>query len=515
MRDPGQSSPRLIEGFGGVLLLILAVTLPVLYFANGWGLYSEHLRTETEIYARQVSTLINRNPEMWKFETIRLQGLLTTIHEGPLAGSVRILDLEGNIVAQRTERVDWPRMTRSHPLMDSGVIVGSIEEVASLRPLVVKSALLAMVGTGITLLLFFLFRTYPMTALRNALDMLSREKGRATVTLQSIGDGVISTDPEDRILIVNRMAERITGWTQAEAAGKPIREVYDPEGDVLVDRNGTSRRIEAGASPVLDERGRGVGTVHVFRDVTEKAQTEAAMVNAQKLESLGVLAGGIAHEIRNPLSSINISISSIERACGASTGLEPETKEKFDRILEQMKSAAAKMGLVVQRVLDYSKPFPPRKESVDLNVVIEEAIRLSLSTLRKREIAVLKDLAPDLAACRVDAQMIEQVLVNLITNACQAMEGAEGPKLLEIASAVQDGRIVLRVSDSGPGVPPSLREKVFDPFFTTRKDGSGIGLSFSHRIVTDNGGSLRVDTSRWGGAEFRIELPAEGGGVPA
>jgi len=148
MRDPGQSSPRLIEGFGGVLLLILAVTLPVLYFVNGWGLYSEHLRTETEIYARQVSTLINRNPEMWKFETIRLQGLLTTIHEGPLAGSVRILDLEGNIVAQRTERVDWPRMTRSHPLMDSGVIVGSIEEVASLRPLVVKSALLATVGTG-------------------------------------------------------------------------------------------------------------------------------------------------------------------------------------------------------------------------------------------------------------------------------------------------------------------------------------------------------------------------------
>ena len=111
--------------------------------------------------------------------------------------------------------------------------------------------------------------------------------------------------------------------------------------------------------------------------------------------------------------------------------------------------------------------------------------------------------------------MIEQVLVNLITNACQAMEGVEGAKLLEIASAVQDGRIVLRVSDSGPGVPPSLREKVFDPFFTTRKEGSGIGLSFSHRIVADHGGSVRVDTSRWGGAEFRIELPAAREGAPA
>jgi len=311
------------------------------------------------------------------------------------------------------------------------------------------------------------------------------------------------------------MAEKITGWTQAEAAGMPIGEVFRLEGDVFADRKGGARRVETDKSPVLDEYGRHVGNVFVFRDVTEKARVEGAMANAQKLESLGVLAGGIAHDIRNPLSSINISISSIERACGASTGFEPEAKEKIDRILEQMKSAAAKMGLVVQRVLDYSKPFPPRKETVDMNRVIEEAVRLSLSTLRKREITLLKDLDPDLALCRADAQMIEQVLVNLITNACQAMEGTKGAKFLEIASAARDGRIVLRVSDSGPGVPPSLREKVFDPFFTTRKDGSGIGLSFSHRIVTDHGGSLRVDTSRWGGAEFHIDLPAERGGVPA
>jgi signal transduction histidine kinase len=511
----GVRIPRFIEGFGGLLLLILAVALPGLYFVNGWGLHSEHLRTETEIYARQVSSLINRTPDMWKYETIRLEGLLAKRQEDPHVESIRILDLEGGIVTQRTEGPSWPRMTRSHPLMDSGVIVGSLEESASLRPLVIETSVLGLAGSGIALLLFLLFRVYPISAIRNAQDLLSREKGRATVTLQSIGDGVISTDPEDRVLIINRMAKRITGWTQAEAAGKPIGEVFHPEGDVLVDRNGVSHRIEADKSPVLDESGRHVGTVFVFRDVTEKARVEAAMANAQKLESLGVLAGGIAHEIRNPLSSVNISISSIERTCDRSSGLEPETKAKIDLILEQMKSAAAKMGLVVQRVMDYSKPFPPRKESVDLNKVIEEAVRLSLSTLRKREIAVLKDLAPELTACRVDAQMIEQVLVNLITNACQAMEGSEGSKLLEIASAVQGGRIILRVSDSGPGVPPSLRERVFDPFFTTRKEGSGIGLSFSHRIVADHGGTMRVETSRWGGAEFRVELPAAGEGVPA
>jgi len=515
LKEPVKNIPLFIERFGGLLLVVLAVALPVLYFVNGWEMENVHLRTETEMYARQVSSLINRNPDMWKYETIRLEGILAKPAEDPHNESLRVLDLDGNLVTKRKAHPAWPRMTRSAPLMDSGVTVGSLEESASLRPLLVESTVLAAAGTGITLLLFLLFRVYPISALRNALDMLSREKGRATVTLQSIGDGVISTDPEDRVLIINRMAERITGWTQAEAAGRTIGEVFDPEGDVLVDRKEVSHRIEAGKSPVLDENGRRVGTVHVFRDVTEKVRVEAAMANAQKLESLGVLAGGIAHEIRNPLSSINISISSIERACEASAGLETEAKDKVDLILEQMKSAAAKMGLVVQRVMDYSKPFPPRKGIVDLNKVVEEAIRLSLSTLRKRDIEVLKDLAPDLTTCRVDAQMIEQVLVNLITNACQAMEGIEGAKRLEIASSVQDGRIVLRVSDSGPGVPTALRERVFDPFFTTRKDGSGIGLSFSHRIVTDHGGTLRVDASRWGGAEFRIEIPVAKEGVPA
>ncbi|MGE5284769.1 MAG: two-component system sensor histidine kinase NtrB [Actinomycetota bacterium] len=515
MKSDGRSIPRFIEGFGGVLLLIFAVALPTLYFVNGWELQNEHLRTETEIYARQVSSMINRNPEMWKFEAIRLEGILEKPRDDQRAEFVRILDLEGRVVTQRKEAPDWPLITRSHPLTDSGVIVGSIEESASLRPLFGKTAVLALIGAGFTLLLFLFLRAYPMAALRDALDKLSREKRRARVTLQSIGDGVISTDPEDRVLTVNRTAQRITGWTQDEAAGKPIGEIFRSEGDVLVDRNGVNYKIESDRSPVVDERGRHLGSVFVFRDVTEKSRIESSMANAQKLESLGVLAGGIAHEIRNPLSSINISISSVERVCDASVGLEPDAKEKFGLILEQMKSAAAKMGRVVQRVMDYSRPFPPRKEAVDLNRIIEEAIRLSMSTLRKREITVLRDMASDLIMCRVDAQLMEQVLINLITNACQAMEGIEGEKFLEIASAVQEGRVVLRVSDSGPGVPPSLREKVFDPFFTTRKEGSGIGLSFSHRIIADHGGTLGVAVSRWGGAEFRIELPSAREGIPA
>ncbi|HLO09444.1 MAG TPA: two-component sensor histidine kinase, partial [Desulfobacteria bacterium] len=135
MNGTGRSSPRFIERFGGLLLMILAVALPVLYFVTGWEMESEHLRTETELYARQVSSLINRNPDMWKYETIRIDGLLAKPGDDPHTESLRILDLEGNIVTQRKERPAWPRMTRTHPLMDSGVVVGSLEESSSLRPL--------------------------------------------------------------------------------------------------------------------------------------------------------------------------------------------------------------------------------------------------------------------------------------------------------------------------------------------------------------------------------------------
>ena len=109
MKDPARNIPRFIERFGGLLLVILAVALPALYFVTGWEMENEHLRTETEIYSRQVSSLINRNPEMWKYETIRLRGLLAKPVDDPHMGSFRILDLEGNIVTQGKERPAWPQ----------------------------------------------------------------------------------------------------------------------------------------------------------------------------------------------------------------------------------------------------------------------------------------------------------------------------------------------------------------------------------------------------------------------
>jgi len=498
---------RVIGWMSGAIVVLVSVALPVIFFAIGWEAENIALRTEVTFYGRALTAIVNGNPNMWRYEETRLKGLLSTHVAGQPEENRRILELDGAVITSSGGDLPWPTMVRRQHIMDAGVRVGTLEIRRSLRLLMARTGILALAGAVLGGALFFLLRVYPMSALRNALDLLSREKERAHVTLHSIGDGVIATDSEGRVVLLNRVAEDLTGWPQAEASGQSVGEIYRQEGGELVARDGSRRLVEASRSPILDEDGRSFGDVLVFRDVTDKARAAAEMLKAQKLESLGILAGGIAHEIRNPLSAVNISVATIESVCGQSEGLEPDAREKIRLVAEQAKSAAAKMTTVIQRVMDFSKPTPPHMEMVNLNEAVEEALRLSSSTLRRGGIAVWRNLAPDLPQCRADLRLLEQVLVNLITNAYQAMEKMGGAKELEISSAVQDRVIVIRVADSGPGVPPALRGRIFDPFFTTRRDGSGIGLSFSHRIVLDHGGTLGVDTSKWGGAEFRIEIP--------
>ncbi len=242
-------------------------------------------------------------------------------------------------------------------------------------------------------------------------------------------------------------------------------------------------------------------------DITRTKELEHLVLMKQKMVSLGHVAAGIAHEIRNPLSGINIYLATLKKIFDGSNRFEQESLRKAKEIVGQLQSASDKIESVIRRVMDFSKPSQPKLALTDINESIEEAVNLSSVTLRKRGIKLEKSLAQDLPLCRVDHNMIEQVILNLVTNAAQAMKKTEGPKIIEITSSKENNRVVIRVCDSGPGVPLSVRDKIFDPFFTTKSDSSGIGLSLSHRIITDHGGTLGVTASKWGGAEFRIEIP--------
>lgn len=244
-------------------------------------------------------------------------------------------------------------------------------------------------------------------------------------------------------------------------------------------------------------------------DITKSKHLEHQLLIKNKMLSLGRVAAGIAHEIRNPLTGINTYLYTIQDLCETDQ-LSAEDMEIIRQIITQIQVASNKIESVIKRVMDFSKPGAPKMVRTDINASLEEAIQLSVVTMRKNGIKIEKTLAANLPQCYADPHLIEQVVLNLITNAARAMENHNGnPKLVEIKSSAQNNMLSIKVGDSGPGVPVEHREKIFDPFFTTKEDGSGIGLNIAQRIVADHNGSILLGSSRWGGAEFTIELPIE------
>jgi signal transduction histidine kinase len=244
-------------------------------------------------------------------------------------------------------------------------------------------------------------------------------------------------------------------------------------------------------------------------DITRSKEMEHNAMIREKMAVLGHAIAGIAHEIRNPLSGINIHLSVLESLHQEADDLGDEGREKAKRIINDIKSASCRIEDVIKNVMDFSRPSAFRLKRADINEAVDEAIALSTAMLRKRGIALDRSGIGKLPMCMADPRLFTQVLLNLISNAAEAMENSEKEKIIGISTSLEGGRAVIRVADSGPGVPPHLREKVFDPFFTTRQDGYGIGLNFSRRVIAGHRGSLKIGESRWGGAEFRIELPIQ------
>lgn len=239
----------------------------------------------------------------------------------------------------------------------------------------------------------------------------------------------------------------------------------------------------------------------IMLDIGRAKELEYMVKVQDKMASLGRVAAGIAHEIRNPLSGVNMYLSALQQSPAAAD-------EKTATIIEKVRAASNRIEAVVKRVLDFSRPTTPTLAWMQLNRSLENVLELSAVTLRKEGVTLEADLARNLPLIYADQQLLEQVFLNLVTNAMQAMREWDGSKKLSIETGMSADRILVQVSDSGPGVPPDIRDRIFDPFFTGTSQGSGIGLSLCRRIVGDLGGTLVYEESRWGGARFTVTLPA-------
>ena len=298
--------------------------------------------------------------------------------------------------------------------------------------------------------------------------------------------------------------ERLCGTVRE---GEPFRQGMEIRFSVPDAETGQRviRWVECRTVPI-EFQGRTAVLVNMV-DITRMKDLEQIVMAREKLASLGQLAAGIAHEIRNPLSGININISTMELLCRRAEGMDPEEKERIGEVVAQAKAASDKIGSVVKRIMDYSKPIPPRMDRVDVVRVVRETLALSSASIRKHEVRLLQELSPEPLYCRADATLLEQAILNLITNALQAMETVDREKFLRVSVTPEGQQAVIRVVDNGPGVAGDLLGKIFDPFYTTRKDGHGIGLSFSHRVISKHNGRLSAGAAEGGGALFRIELP--------
>jgi PAS domain S-box-containing protein len=258
-------------------------------------------------------------------------------------------------------------------------------------------------------------------------------------------------------------------------------------------------------SSLIEHRGRPAVLINML-DVTKAREMERLLHIQARMSSLGHVAAGIAHEIRNPLSGINIYLDA-----GKNILERGEDIDKIREVFEKIQSASSKIESVIKRVMDFSKPMEPKLVPIDIHKPIEDALDLSSVTMRKTGIAIETSLAQGLPSCIADPQLIEHVILNLITNASEAMKDMERGKKIRISTFRKGDRICVSVADAGPGVHPNLVQKIFDPFFTTKSSSTGIGLSLCQRIVHDHGGVLGVSTGPLGGAEFTFSIPIRKG----
>lgn len=240
----------------------------------------------------------------------------------------------------------------------------------------------------------------------------------------------------------------------------------------------------------------------IFIDMTEAKKLQHLLTIQDKMASLGHVSAGIAHEIRNPLSGINIYLRTIEKYFK-----DPEKEKKIDTSILAIRSASQKIESVIRRVMNFAKPAEPKFELINVNKPVKEAIKLTSFTLNKKGIHLINELAHDLPNCYAEPHLIEEVILNLINNAADALFQAKNKGFIKILSQVKRDVIILSVADNGPGVSRDLKEKIFEPFFTTKEHSTGIGLSLCHRIITDHKGEFVVERSELGGACFLIKLP--------
>jgi PAS domain S-box-containing protein len=333
--------------------------------------------------------------------------------------------------------------------------------------------------------------------------------------LENANDVIYTLDTEQRFTYVNSKVN-VWGYRKDDLLGRPYlsllsrrhrgrrlkntldigaKQVYEVE---VVTRMGEPRTVMVSVSPLHGAEGEILGVLGIARDMTDTKKLEQQIRNSEKLASVGKLAAGVAHEINNPLAGILNCLYNLRKGT-----LSPARQEEY---WVSMEDGVRRVQKIVRQLLDFSQQHEPEFSSTDINQIVDRVLVLTNHLFAPNLIRLETLLGPALPSLMVDRHMIEQVLMNLILNAVQAMKSGG---VLTIRTTVAEGVCRVEVGDTGSGIPPTVLPRIFDPFFTTKSEGegTGLGLSVSLGIAERHGGKILVESEVGKGTTFTLCLP--------
>jgi signal transduction histidine kinase len=363
---------------------------------------------------------------------------------------------------------------------------------------------------------------------------LAQEKGFLETVFNAIQEGIIVTDAKGRITYLNeaacglfgletreaigkRLDERIGGldWKSLTQSGGPVShdvEIFYPQNRfinfyvvplVIEQREAVAgiadsdRPRSTPAATVSEE----VGHVMILRDITESRRTAQQTIESERLNALRLLAAGVAHEIGNPLNSLHIHLQLMERSVQK---LHDGEKMELQQSIDVARSEVNRLDSIVTQFLKAIRPSRPQLRPENVNTIVEEAVRFFAPELQDREIQVEQELRSDLPLLQLDRDQMKQAFYNVIKNSVEAMH-RDGR--LRIRTDLADTHVIVRFEDSGGGMSAKNLSRVFEPYFTTKPSGSGLGLLIVRRIVREHGGELSIESSQGKGLTLTIRLP--------
>lgn len=346
------------------------------------------------------------------------------------------------------------------------------------------------------------------TRLARSLETVERQHRDLEAILDAIEDQIVVVDRDGRVVAANK-AFRTSG---AEPSDERIRNVF-AEGRLqkavfssALD-DGQDQVIEAHASPVRGPGGQVARCVEVRRDISERRNLEAVAAQSERLSSLGLLASGLSHEINNPLQAIASSVEGLRRRLPEEPGISTEAAKGLEKVLSRIGREVERGRVITHRLLNIARPPGETRSLSDVNHVVRGIVALLAHEIRRAGIRTRLDLSSDIPPLRVDESRLGQVVMNLVLNAIQAMEG--GPGELGITTSSAEGSVRIDVADTGCGIAPEHSKRIFEPFFTTKPvgKGTGLGLFITHQIATGLNGTVSVRSNAGEGTVFTVCLP--------